>query len=59
MRFAVAHKTATYLMVGFAFFALVGGGGMGDVASLGGSIALFVSWWWEPPRIRFERGGWV
>jgi transglutaminase-like putative cysteine protease len=46
-------------MVGFAFLALVGGGGMGDVASLGGTIALIVSWWWEPPRVRLERGGWV
>ena len=28
MRFAVAHKVATYLMVGCAYVALVAGGGL-------------------------------
>ncbi len=62
MRFAVAHKTASYLMVGFAFLALIGGGGMGPLVSYGGLLALIASWWWEAPRIRIrtmERGSWV
>jgi len=59
MRFAVAHKVATYLMVGFAYLALIGGGGMGPVISYGGLIALIVSWWWEAPRIKLERWGWL
>src|SRR5262245_15601147 len=59
MRFAVAHKTSTYLMVGFAFLAMVSGGGMGSLITLGGLIGLITSWWWEPPLIRFEKWSWV
>jgi transglutaminase-like putative cysteine protease len=59
VRFAVAHKTATYLMVGFAFLALTGGGGLGPIPAYGGAIALIVSWWWEPPRVRLDKGSWV
>ena len=59
MRFSVAHKTATYLMVGFAYLAMVGGGGVAPPIALGGLLALVVSWWWEPPRIKLERWGWV
>lgn len=59
MRFAVAHKTATYLMVGFAYLAMVTGGALSPAISLGGLVALVASWWWEPPRIRFERWAWV
>ncbi|HEY4245133.1 MAG TPA: DUF3488 and transglutaminase-like domain-containing protein [Kofleriaceae bacterium] len=55
MRFASAHKTASYLMIGCAFLALVLGGGVPGPLALFGGIALVVSWWWEPPRIRFER----
>ena len=33
MRFAVAHKVASYLMVGCAYFALVGGGGVSPLIS--------------------------
>jgi transglutaminase-like putative cysteine protease len=55
MRFAVAHKTATYLMVGFAYLAMTTGGALSPVMSLGGLLLLIVSWWWEPPRIRYER----
>jgi transglutaminase-like putative cysteine protease len=57
MRFAVAHKVATYLMVGFAYFALIAGGGLSPLIALGGLVALIASWWWEPPLIRFERWG--
>jgi transglutaminase-like putative cysteine protease len=59
MRFAVAHKTATYLMVTFSFFALIGGGQMSPLVSYGGMLALLISWWWEAPRIKLERWGWV
>ena len=59
MRFAVAHKTVTYLMVGFAFLALIGGGQLGPIPSYGGLVALVASWWWEPPRVRLDRGTWV
>ena len=55
MRFAVAHKTATYLMVGFAYLAMMMGGGVQPAIGLGGLLALIASWWWEPPRIRYER----
>jgi len=59
MRFAVAHKVSTYLVVVFSLFAMIGGGGLSPLASYGGMIALAISWWWEPPRIRYERWGWV
>jgi protein-glutamine gamma-glutamyltransferase len=59
MRFAAAHKTSTYLVVSCAFFALVGGGGLSPIASTGGLVAMIASWWWESPRIRFERLSWV
>jgi protein-glutamine gamma-glutamyltransferase len=55
MRFAIAHKTVTYLMVGCAYLALVGGGGLSPLLSLAGLGLLIASWWWEPPLIRFER----
>jgi transglutaminase-like putative cysteine protease len=55
MRFAVAHKVATYLMVGFAYCALVAGGGVQPAIALGGVVGLVASWWWEPPLIRVER----
>ena len=55
MRFAVAHKASTYLVVTFALFALIGGGGLSPIASYGGMLGLLVSWWWEAPRIKFER----
>ena len=55
MRFAVAHKVATYLMVGFAFCALIAGGDVSPWFALGGLTGLIASWWWEPPLIRVER----
>jgi hypothetical protein len=59
MRFAVAHKAATYLMVGFAFLALVSGGGVSPLIALGAGVGLIGSWWWEPPLIRYEKWSWV
>ncbi len=59
MRFAVAHKTVTYLMVGFAYLAMIVGGGVAPPIAFGGLFLFVASWWWEPPRIRFETWGWV
>ncbi|HSN25701.1 MAG TPA: transglutaminaseTgpA domain-containing protein, partial [Kofleriaceae bacterium] len=59
MRFAVAHKTATYLMVGFAYLAMIAGGGVSPMISLAGLVGLLGSWWWEPPNIRYERWSWI
>jgi transglutaminase-like putative cysteine protease len=55
MRFAVAHKVASYLMVGFAYLALIAGGGVSPLISLGGLVALIASWWWEPPLVQLDR----
>jgi len=55
VRFAIAHKVVTYLMVGCAYVALIGGGGVPPLISFGGLVALAASWWWEPPLIRFEK----
>ena len=55
MRFAVAHKTASYLMVAFAYLAMTTGGALPSLLALGGLVMLVLSWWWEPPRIRYER----
>jgi protein-glutamine gamma-glutamyltransferase len=59
MRFAVAHKGATYLMVIFAYLAMTTGGTLSPIMSLGGFTALIASWWWEPPRIKYERWSWI
>ncbi len=55
MRFAVAHKVASYLMVGCAYVALIAGGGVQPLIALGGLVALIASWWWEPPLVKLER----
>lgn len=59
MRFAVAHKAATYLMVGCAYVAMIAGGGVAPVIALAGLIGLVGSWWWEPPMVRYERWSWI
>ena len=55
MRFGVAHKVATYILVGSAFLALSLGGGVSPIISIVAAICLISSWWWEPPFITFER----
>jgi hypothetical protein len=55
MRFAIAHKVATYLMVGCAYLALIAGGGVSPLIAFGGVVGLVASWWWEPPLVRLER----
>ena len=59
MRFAVAHKAATYIMVAFAYAAMTTGGGIQPVIALSGLVGLIASWWWEPPNISFERWTWM
>lgn len=59
MRFAVAHKAATYLMVACAYLAMASGGGIAPPIAIGGFVALGASWFWEPPLIRYEKWSWV
>jgi transglutaminase-like putative cysteine protease len=47
------------MMVGFAYLAMMMGGGTSPLLSFGGLAALIISWWWEPPRINYERWTWV
>jgi len=54
MRFAQAHKTTSYAMVMAAYLALVVGGGVSPIIGGLGFLGLIGSWWWEPPRIRWE-----
>ncbi|HTL37531.1 MAG TPA: DUF3488 and transglutaminase-like domain-containing protein [Kofleriaceae bacterium] len=59
MRFAVAHKAATYLMVGFAYLAMIAGGAIAPLIALAGIVGLVGSWWWEPPNVKLERWAWI
>ncbi|HEY3806435.1 MAG TPA: DUF3488 and transglutaminase-like domain-containing protein [Kofleriaceae bacterium] len=59
MRFAAAHKAATYLLVACAYVAMIAGGGVSPLIALAGAVGLVGSWWWEPPLVRFERWSWV
>ncbi|NVB80359.1 MAG: DUF3488 domain-containing protein [Kofleriaceae bacterium] len=59
MRFAVAHKAATYLVVAFAYLAMITGGGVQPAIALAGLVGLVGSWWWEPPTIKFEKWSWI
>jgi transglutaminase-like putative cysteine protease len=59
MRFAQAHKGATYLVVGFALLAMISGGEISPIFSLAALAGFAASWWWEPPRVKFERWTWL
>lgn len=60
MRFALTHKATTYLLLGFAYLAMTGGGGLEPMISILGGVGLLVSWWWEPPVITHGgRWAWV
>ncbi|MFT3693142.1 MAG: DUF3488 and transglutaminase-like domain-containing protein [Kofleriaceae bacterium] len=59
MRFAIAHKAATYLLVACAFIAMVAGGGVSPPIALVGLGGIALSWFWEPPLIRYEKWSWV
>ncbi len=55
MRFAIAHKTSSYLMVLFAYLAMISGAAVPPAVAVLGLAGLAASWWWEPPRVRLER----
>ena len=55
MRFAFAHKLSTYLMAYASFFALILSGELGAIPVLLSFIGIVASWWWEPPRIDYQR----
>jgi protein-glutamine gamma-glutamyltransferase len=55
VRFAVAHKTSSYLTIGFAYTGLLAGGAVSPVVALLGVIGLGASWFWEAPRVRVDR----
>lgn len=57
MRFALAHKVSTYIMAVCAYFALALSGFLQDVWVLLALLGLVASWWWEPPRIDYDRYG--
>ncbi len=59
MRFAAAHKTTSYLAVGFALLAMIGGGTVSPLVSLVGVVGLCASWFFEPPRFQTDRWTWV
>ncbi len=59
MRFAVVHKTVSFLLVLTSTLALAASGELGPAATLLFLVAMAGSWFWEPPRVdlrRFERG---
>lgn len=57
MRFALAHKASTYIMAVCAYFALALSGFLSDLWILLSLLGLVASWWWEPPRIDYDRYG--
>jgi protein-glutamine gamma-glutamyltransferase len=59
MRFALAHKLATYLAVWCAFCALVMSSELSTAAVLVSLIGVAASWWWESPRVDIQRWSWV
>src|SRR5262249_35800102 len=55
MRFAQAHKAATYGMAASAYLSLVAGGALNPVLTAAGAIGLTLRWWWDAPRGPFDR----
>jgi transglutaminase-like putative cysteine protease len=55
MRFVSAHKLTSYLMVGFAFFALGFSGELNPLVLGLALVAMAGSWPWEAPRVRLKR----
>ena len=53
MRFRQAHKSTTYGVAVSSFFAVAFSGLLPILLILLGAIAIAVSWWWEPPRVRY------
>jgi len=55
MRFAYTHKLSTYLAAGAAYFGLAFSGELGFVVLLLIFAGMVGSWFWEPPRVNFDR----
>lgn len=55
MRFRQAHKSSTYAMVLSAYFAVALSGLLNPVFVVVAFLGILGSWFWEPPRIRYER----
>ncbi len=55
MRFAIAHKLTSYLMIAFSFGALILSNEVSAVPSLIALAGIALSWYWEAPRIDFRR----
>lgn len=55
MRFRFAHKLSTYLMVMCAYLAVASSGQLPDITVLLGFLGVVVSWFWEPPRVNFDK----
>ena len=55
MRFALIHKSSSYLMVATGFAAAFFGGEVHELVGLLFSAALIASWWWEPPRVDLDK----
>ncbi len=55
MRFAKAHKVTTYAVIMSAFLAVAVSGLLNPVLVVLAFAGIVGSWYWEPPRVRFER----
>lgn len=55
MRFRQAHKASTYAVVLSAFLAVSFSGLLHPLLVLLSTLAIAGSWYWEPPRVRYER----
>ena len=55
MRFAKAHKVTTYAVILSAFLAVAFSGLLNPVVVLLATLGIFASWFWEAPRINFDK----
>jgi transglutaminase-like putative cysteine protease len=55
MRFRTAHKSTTYAVALSSFFAVAFSGLLHPILVLLSAIGIAGSWFWEPPRVRYER----
>ncbi len=54
MRFALVHKTCSYLTILTSSAAIFSGGELNPVMLAVMVIGLFISWFWEPPTVKFS-----
>lgn len=55
MRFRQAHKSTTYAMALSSFLAVAFSGMLGPVTLFAALAGIIGSWFWEPPRINYQR----